>query len=373
LLLVLVAALMWRNQGVSRDPRWAEAVVIVLAVVAAAFRRRLPAGVLAVVAVVGAAVTTLTASPAALVAVMFVTYLVPLRFERRAAVALLVATLTAAAAGMVGLPYHAGPPGPGSPPEFLLLVAISWTVGYAVSQQRGYAAARRAQADREVEQRLAEARRAMTEERLRIARELHDVIAHTLSVIAVQAAVANHVADERPDEPLRVLASIEATSRQALQEMRALLAVLRSGGEAGEDGPAPAPGLADVAGLIPRAAEAGVTVDVEVTGQRPELSAGADLAAYRVIQEAVTNVIKHASTDRCRVAVTYDPGGVRVSVTDAGVGASAGAATVGHGIVGMRERVSAYGGRFQAGPRSDHGFEVCATFPAAGPGTGASA
>jgi signal transduction histidine kinase len=372
-LLVLVTGILWRHQGIGRDPRWAEAAVVVAAVLVAAFRRWLPPAVLATAAVVGAAVTTLTASPAALVAAMFVTYLVPVRFDRRAAVGLLVATLAASAAGVLGVPSWAltRPHGADIAAEYLLLIAISWTVGYAVSQQRGYAAARQAQAERAVEERLAEARRAMTEERLRIARELHDVIAHTLSVIAVQAGVANHVAGERPDEPLRVLASIEHTSREALREMRALLEVMRAGGGPLDDPPEPAPGLADVGGLVARAAEAGVAVRVNVTGERPQLSAGVDLAAYRVVQEAVTNVIKHAGTGECVVGVAYEPAGVRVTVTDAGAGtAGAGAAveTIGHGIAGMRERVTAYGGRLDAGPRSHRGFEISATFPAPGAG-----
>jgi signal transduction histidine kinase len=313
-------------------------------------------------------VTTLTVSPAALVAVMFATYLVPLRFDRRTAVGLLAATLAAGAAGAVGVPPWAltRPHGSDAAAQCLLLIAISWTVGYAVSQQRGYAAARREQAERAVEERLAEARRAMTEERLRIARELHDVIAHTLSVIAVQAGVANHVATERPDEPLRALASIEHTSREALREMRALLEVLRAGGGPVDTTTTPAPGLANVGGLVARAAEAGVAVRVDVTGERPRMSAGVDLAAYRVVQEAVTNVIKHAGVDDCVVGVAYEPAQVRVTVTDAGTGTAVAGwpvETTGHGLAGMRERVSAYGGQFDAGPGRHRGFEVSATFP----------
>jgi signal transduction histidine kinase len=363
LLLVLVTGILWRHQGIGRDPRWAEALVVAAGVCAAAFRRWLPPAVLAAVGVVGAAVTTLTVSPAPLIAVMFATYLVPLRFERRTAVWLLAVTLAAGAAGVLGVPPWAvtRPHSTDTAAQCLLLIAISWTVGYAVSQQRGYAAARREQAERLAEERLAEARRAMTEERLRIARELHDVIAHTLSVIAVQAGVANHVAGERPDEPLRALASIEHTSREALREMRALLEVLRAGGAVAVT-PEPAPGLDNVGALVARAAEAGIAVRVDMTGERPRLSAGVDLAAYRVVQEAVTNVIKHAEVGECVVGVAYEPAQVRVTVTDDGTGRAGGEPT-GHGLAGMRERVSAYGGRFDAGPRRDRGFEVSATFP----------
>ena len=182
-------------------------------------------------------------------------------------------------------------------------------------QQRGQAAGRREQAERRAREQLAEARRARSEERLEISRELHDVVAHTLSVIAVQAGVAGDVIGERPEEAARALASIEQTSRSALHEMRALLGVLRDG-ETGAEATvqdqerrtppwAPAPGLADLDSLAMRAGEARDRVDLTVRGERPRLPAGLDLAAYRVIQEAVTNVIKHSAADRCQVAVRY--------------------------------------------------------------------
>jgi signal transduction histidine kinase len=185
-----------------------------------------------------------------------------------------------------------------------------------------------------------------------------------MSLIAVQAGVANHVADERPDEVRRALSSIEETSRGALREMRALLGVLR---DDGKEDPAPAPGLAELGTLVRRAAAAGVRVELDVTGEPPALSAGLELAAYRVVQEAVTNVIKHAATDRCQVIVTYRPDAFTVEVVDDGRGDGTVPAQAGHGIAGMRERVGMYGGEFHAGPRSGPGFRVTARFPLTAP------
>ncbi len=235
-------------------------------------------------------------------------------------------------------------------------------------QQRGQAAGRREQAERRAREQLAEARRARSEERLEISRELHDVVAHTLSVIAVQAGVAGYVIGERPEEAARALASIEQTSRSALHEMRALLGVLRDGETGARNGAGPgaqdaalvpAPGLADLDSLAMRAGEAGVRVDLTVRGERPRLPAGLDLAAYRVIQEAVTNVIKHSAADRCQVAVRYQEDMLTLEVTDDGSGSAATADEIliaGNGIIGMQERAVMYGGEVRAAPLPGRGF-----------------
>jgi signal transduction histidine kinase len=258
----------------------------------------------------------------------------------------------------------------------LLAITTAWMLGYAVGQQRLYAAGLRAQEQQEIREQLAEARHTMAEERLRIARELHDVVAHSMSVIAVQAGVANHVAADQPREAHRALSSIEETSRGALWEMRALLGVLRDEQPPTTDhsptdpsttdkpaaaSPVPAPRLADLAALVARTAEAGVQIDLTVSGQPPDLSPGLQLAAFRVVQEAVTNVLKHAATDRCRVDLAYAPDALRICVSDDGQGY--GHVKDGHGLVGMRERVGMYGGQLNAGPVSGGGFRVAATFP----------
>lgn len=232
----------------------------------------------------------------------------------------------------------------------LAVLGASWTLARVVRERRAQAAhSARQLADQ-----------AVTDERLRIARELHDVVAHSMSLIAVKAGVAVHVAEARPQEAVDALRVIEATSRGSLAEMRHLLGVLRTGDAAAPD-LAPSPGLGDLAGLAERAAMAGVHVDLEVrAGDLPE---GVGLSAYRIVQEAVTNVVKHAAPARCRVRVRADERRVRIEVTDDGPGTRVLPGGDGHGLVGMRERVMMYGGDFAAGPRPGGGFAVSASFP----------
>jgi signal transduction histidine kinase len=370
-------------------PPWAAIVIVGAAVVPAAFRRSRPRTVLVLVVAAWAVATALGSSPVPPLAAAFVMYLIPLRFPRREALRLLVGTLLVMAAGLAAFAVipHADGPEPGTIGKAAgllledgLLVTVAWLVGYSVRQQRGQAADRRQQAERKAREQLAETRRARSEERLQISRELHDVVAHTLSVIAVQAGVAGYVIETRPEEAARALASIEQTSRSALNEMRALLGVLRdeetgarNGAGPGTSGAelGPAPGLADLDSLAARAGQAGVRVELSVRGDRPALPAGLDLAAYRVIQEAVTNVIKHAATGQCRVIVAYQEDALLLEVADHGSGgatSSDGSELVaGNGIIGMRERAVMYGGEVRAAPLPGRGFRVTARFPLAGP------
>jgi signal transduction histidine kinase len=248
------------------------------------------------------------------------------------------------------------------------VIAVAWVLGHFVGDRQVYAA--------QLEERTAElegareelARRAVTQERLRLARELHDVVAHAISVIAVQSGVGAHIANTQPKEAARALAAIEATSRAALEELRRLLGVLRQ-----EDEPqgdlAPVPGLADLEGLLAELAKAGLAVKLRVNGRRPSLPAGVDLSAYRIVQEALTNVVKHAGSARVQVVIGYGDQDVRVEVTDDGRGAvtsvSDGRAGTGHGLIGMRERVAAFGGDLEVGPGRDGGFRVAARLPLA--------
>ncbi len=359
-------------------PQGVAALVVALAVLPAAVRRRWPRTVLALVVADGAAVAALSFSPDPPLAAAFVLYLIPLRFARREARWLLAGTLAAMAAGDIafGLVRHgaAGPGGTRAAAGLLLesglLLVGAWLTGYLVRLQRTYSAGLRAQAEQGAREQLAQAQRAHSEERLRIARDLHDVVAHSMSVIAVQAGVAGYVAGARPEEAARALSSIEETSRGALREMRALLGVLRDEGTSAAGpgaGLIPAPGLADLETLADRTAEAGVRVDLDIQPERPPLPAGLDLAAYRLIQEAITNVVKHAATDRCRVSVGYAGESLSLEITDSGTGPgpSPGPGT-GHGITGMRERVGMYGGEFSAAPRPGGGFRVSARFPLTG-------
>jgi len=348
-------------------PLWVAYLLALASTLPAAVRRFWPLPVLGVVLAASVTAMAIGTGKDPSVVVAFVLYLVALRYPRRIAVAALAAALALTAAGMVAGAALIHAPDSGTASRLAAsaaVIAAGWVIGAAVRQQRAYTAGLAEQAERRAQAQLAEARRAVTEERLRIARELHDVVAHSLSLIAVQAGVGNYVASTRPDEAARALSSIEATSRGALGEMRRLLDLLRDGDPAGPD-LAPAHRLADLGQLITGTADAGVTVQLEVHGSQRDLPPGVDLAAYRIVQEALTNVVKHAHTTACRVVVTYQPHAVSVEITDDGRGAPAGSAPAypGHGIAGMAERAGLYGGELQAGPLPGGGFRVAARLP----------
>ncbi|MFF3115221.1 sensor histidine kinase [Kitasatospora sp. NPDC057904] len=239
-----------------------------------------------------------------------------------------------------------------------------WMIGVAVRANRAYTAGLRAQAEQH-------AREQVVEERLRIARELHDVVAHSMSLITMQASVAAFVADSRPAEAVKALTSIEATGRGALQEMRRLLGILRDAdGNTLDPELLPAPGVADLDALVARTAGSGPRVELVIRGERRALPGTVELAVYRIAQEALTNVLKHADAGRGRVVLDYGPDTVTVEVADDGRGGSAGTpgttgapGAPGHGLIGMRERVAAFGGEFEAGPLPGRGYRVAARIP----------
>jgi signal transduction histidine kinase len=249
---------------------------------------------------------------------------------------------------------------------FMGILAVAWVLGHFVGDRQVYAA--------QLEERTAElerareelARRAVTEERLRLARELHDVVAHAMSVIAVQSGVGAHVAASRPEEVGKALAAIEATSRAALEELRRLLGVLRHDNEV-QASLTPVPGLANLDSLLAEVGKAGLAVRLRVEGTPLQLPAGVDLSAYRIVQEALTNVVKHAGPAHAQVTIGYRDQEVTVEIIDDGRGAvpPAGDARVGtgHGLIGMRERVAAFGGDLQVGPCPGGGFRVAARLP----------
>jgi len=221
---------------------------------------------------------------------------------------------------------------------------------------------------REVEQRAEEAertrdetaRRRAVEERLRIARELHDSLTHSISVIQVQAGVAVHLARKRGEDVPPALMAIEEAGADAVRELRATLGVLRS-----EDGDGS--GLSQLDGLVARARAAGLPVTVTVTGQQRPLPPEADQAAYRIVQEALTNVTRHAGHACASVHLHYTPEALSIQVDDDGQGTGTRPSGPGLGLVGMRERVSALGGRLQAGPQDGGGFQVRAELPVRAP------
>jgi signal transduction histidine kinase len=248
----------------------------------------------------------------------------------------------------------------------ILQFAAVWAIGVALRSRRAATDARVREADERAEAERQSAARVLAEERLRIAQELHDVVAHSMSVIAVQAGVGAHVLDERPDQARAALEAISATSRGTLTELRRLLGVLRDSD--GARSHAPAPGLSDLPHLVDEVRTAGVPAALHVEGHPGAVHAGVELSAYRIVQEALTNVIKHAGhPTRVDVNVRYAPYGLSVEVVDDGRGAAqvrnGDSEGSGHGLIGMRERVDVWGGELTVGPAPGGGYRVRAQLP----------
>jgi signal transduction histidine kinase len=342
------------------EPRWVSVLFALLIAGPIAVRRfaPLPAFALCVVAEFVAVVSGVipwVAMGAPVSAMAIVIYLVASATPRRRSVPALVAgvvTITAAAA--LSRVVH-GEQEPWQDSAYgvafgALLLGAGFTMGLTARVRREYTERTAAQ--------LAD--RAVADERLRIARELHDIVAHSMSVIAVKAAIGNHVAEQRPDEARDALRVIEATSRGSLTEMRHLLGVLRS--EVDSPALAPAPGPAGIPDLVASARSAGATVSAELD-DASGLPEGIGLSVYRIVQESLTNVVRHAGPAACTVTVAVAEQTVRVEVTNDGRQAEL--RPGGHGLVGMRERVAVYGGTFEAGPREQGGWRVSAVLPVA--------
>jgi signal transduction histidine kinase len=418
------------------------ALVVSAAGLAVALRRRRPVFMLGVLLAGSMIATTLTGPDFSALSfflpVAYVLYLVASTYERRRdAIRVLAAVYITLLIDIVLLVVGwDGFFNLGGMISVALCVIVVWTVGYNVRQRRRYAVSLQDEA----------ASKAVAQERLRIARELHDVVAHSMSVIAVQAGYGQYVIDSQPGDARDALGAIQATSREALDEMRRMLGALRQADDAdarasaagsvpagarpdrapASDGPGaplfPAPGLADLDRLVARTAGAGVRVEMARYGQPRDLPASIDLSAYRIIQEALTNVVKHARTGSCRVLLGYRDDELTIEVTDNGAGmpvpdlagagvsrpgtatpngtaltarnatalmarkgtglrgadtldgtpvspdgappVSAGAIPgAGQGIIGMRERVTLLGGEFSAGPLPGYGFRVSARIP----------
>ena len=268
--------------------------------------------------------------------------------------------------GIIGTSASPGPTNTGVPAS----IVSAWLLGNYVGSRRAYAAELE-EKNRQLERaRLELADRAVAEERLRIARELHDVVSHTMSVVAVHAGTGRMVAEDDPAAARVALATIETTTRSAMLEMRRMLGLLR--GSAGDEPGAltPAPGLRDLDALVADVVRSGVTVEVCVEGQRRDVPVGVDLAAYRIVQEALTNVIKHVGPTRATVTVRYTGDAVTVEIDDDGSARTrptAWPSATGQGLEGMRERVAMYHGNFDAGPRPGGGFHVAARLPFGAP------
>ncbi len=247
------------------------------------------------------------------------------------------------------------------------IAAIHLTSGVAgeiVFERRQRLAALEQRAVRAESERELLARQAVLDERARIARDLHDIVAHGMSVMVVQAGAARRVVATQPDRAAQALEHIQETGRQALSEMRRMLGVLRNDDDAAAL--APQPTIGDLDDVVQNCVEAGIPAEIIIEGSSPQTAAGIEMTGYRIVQEALTNVIKHAGVSaHAAIRVTYLPDRLRVEVTDDGDGATSRqlSETTGHGLIGMRERVELYGGSFHAGPRPGGGFRVAATIP----------
>ncbi len=241
-----------------------------------------------------------------------------------------------------------------------IFLGAAWAAGRTIRRRETAAEDARARAARLAVEKEQQAVLAVAQERSRIARELHDVVAHSVSVMVVQAGAAQRVIEGDPARARDALSSIETAGRQSLVELRRLLGVLRA--DDGSHGVAPQPGLAQVDELIERARAAGLDAGIRVDGEQRALSMGADLAAYRIVQEALTNVIKHAAASAVNVTIRYLPGALDLSIRDNG-GGPRNTHAPGHGLIGMRERVAMFGGTLSAGKAPEGGFTVAAHIP----------
>jgi len=341
--------------------------LIVVAVAALLVRRTWPRAVLAVTVALGAAYLALGYAPGPIfVAPAVAMYTLAAGSPVRTSLTACALALVVVESGH--LPELLGPGSGGllaAVPTMVgwgaAWVVLPWALGTIVRLGREEAARNREE----------ELRRRAYEERLRVAREVHDVVGHGLAVINMQAGVALHVLAKRPEQVQVALEAIKSTSKEALDELRSTLAVFRQPEEAGAPR-RPAPGLAQLEALISEMADSGLPVDLAVSGERAGLPGSVDHAAYRIVQESLTNVLRHAGPVTAKVRVSYEPGALDLEISDHGDGARSrqrgGAApdeasTGGHGIAGMRERAAAVGGTLVAGTVAEGGFRVHARLP----------
>jgi signal transduction histidine kinase len=357
------------------------AALILLATAPIAVRRRWPLWVLLVSGTATIALSAFGYDNSGGIATLFALYTVAAHTER--AVSLRALALTGAGILLtIGLEVGRFDIRLPNIVASYLVFATVWLIGNNLRTRRAYLAQLDERAMLLEREREEQAARAVAEERSRIARELHDVVAHHVSVMVVQAAGARRVLDRDPAEAAEALAAVEDTGRQALVEMRRMVGVLRAG--RWEDSRSPLPGLDRLDELLTQVREAGLPVELLVEGEPRSLPAGVDLSAYRIVQEALTNSLRHAGRATSRVRLHYGPGDLAITIADDGRGALATTRGPGahrgydrgHGLVGMRERVALFGGRLEAGPGPAGGYVVSAWLPvdgvAGGGGTWAS-
>jgi signal transduction histidine kinase len=382
---VLAGVLFLLSLGQAVPGPWPEIPIALVLTVPVAFRRRAPLLAFAICATGGAwqMFAALSQQPGAQplgsdAAVLVLIYTVAAYRPRRYSIVAMLICLTGSAVAIIAWIPDTQPSSPPGIASGNLLgralfavvlfggsTLIAWVLGDSMRYRRGYYAELEDKAARLEAERNAQAKVAAAAERARIARELHDVVAHHVSVMVVQADGAGYALRSDPDRAAAALKAISCTGRQALTEMRRLLGVLRSAGDQAQL--APMPGLSELRELLDQAREAGLGVAYTLTGTPRELPEGAELAAYRVVQEALTNTRKHAGlAATAAVTLRYEPQALIVEVTDDGMAAPAGDAG-GHGLAGMRERIAMYGGTVEAGRLAGGGFSVVARLPCPAP------
>jgi signal transduction histidine kinase len=343
-----------------QGPLWFDVVASIAYLVPFFFRRRFPFGSPLAVGVLIAAISfvdygLINDEFVAFLSGMVAAFMFGMLKDRSQAVA-----GAAALVGVIVIVAHNQGDHPGDFLLPLIIFAVAWIVGFGLGQKFHEADEAKERAARLEREREEQARLAVAEERARIARELHDIVGHSVSVMTVQAAGVRSLLRPEQEREREALEIIEQTGREALAEMRRLVGVLRRPEEA--PALAPQPSLEHVDKLVSQAREAGLPVELRVEGDPVQLPAGVDLTAYRLVQEGLTNAIKHARAEHAEVVVRYSNGTVELTVSDDGAGDGAGEKG-GNGLVGMRERVSVYGGELDAGPRPEGGFRLHATLP----------
>ncbi len=375
-----IAHVVGRGHAGSHAPLWLLALLLAGASLPTMIRRAHPLVALVVVTICVMVTTMYGASfaPDPLIAPPL--YMVAVTFQRRQSVMALalveVALLTAMAVSVSQRPA-----------DFyvtfnVFLAGATWFVGDSIRARKTYMAGLAEQEAQRQRQEIQEAEQSIAEERLQIARELHDVVAHSLSVIAVQSAVGHHVLDTQPEEARNALAAVEITSRAALEDLRRVLGVLRRD-ETTHPALSPAPNVSDLDALVEQVRAAGIPVELRIRGAVVPLPPSVELSVYRIVQEALTNVVKHAGSATAVVDVCFGAHEVTIEVVDDGHAGSnvrgnarhgddrsngtgtttGGHATAHHGIVGMRERTAVFGGSLVAAPLPEGGFRVSASLP----------
>jgi signal transduction histidine kinase len=345
-------------------PRAAVFVSYAVAVVALAVRRRSPLNSTIVIAAALSLEWLVFGAPegfGVFATLSIAGYTVAAYEDRRRALGGLAALLATAVIWCVRDPVPASLREHVSTAVWLSPVVIGWLFGAYLRTRRLYVRALRERADRAEREREERTHAAVTSERSRIARELHDILAHNVSVMVVQAEAADEMLErDMPDRARPPVWKIQETGRAALADMRRMLGILREA----DSGPAltPQPGIANLQMLLAQVRESGLPVELEVRGEPMPLPPGIDLSAYRIVQEALTNALKYAGPAHAYVVVHFAPGSLTLEIDDDGAGSST-SANGGHGLVGMRERVAVFGGDVEAGPKRDGGFRVTARLP----------